>query len=193
MIAIIPARGGSQRVPRKNIRPFHGHPILAYSIHTAQSTGMFNRVVVTTDDDEIASVAEEYGAEIHWRDVEAAMDHIGTQEVAARVLESFEIDNGFASVIYATAPLLQVLDVINTMHAAMEAKSFALTVGTEPLSDAGACYAGPAWMFKKRMPLISSKTVMVPLPPERVCDINTLCDWQRAEKLYEGRNHVITS
>ena len=63
-IAIIPARGGSKRIPRKNIKNFHGKPLIAYSIEAALNSRVFDRVIVSTDDSEIAEVAKKYGAEV---------------------------------------------------------------------------------------------------------------------------------
>ena len=63
-LAIIPARGGSKRIPRKNIKLFMGKPIIAYSIETALQTGLFDEVMVSTDDEEVAEVACEYGASV---------------------------------------------------------------------------------------------------------------------------------
>jgi CMP-N,N'-diacetyllegionaminic acid synthase len=65
-VALIPARAGSQRVPRKNIRPLAGHPLLAYAIAGARESGLFHAIVVSTDSDEIAAVARHYGAEVPW-------------------------------------------------------------------------------------------------------------------------------
>ncbi len=80
-IAIIPARGGSKRVPRKNIKAFHGRPMIAYSIQAALESGLFTRVVVSTDDAEIAEVARSWGAEVPFlRPAELADDHAGTVE-----------------------------------------------------------------------------------------------------------------
>ena len=64
LLAVIPARGGSKRIPHKNIRQFAGKPLIAYSIEAAQESGLFARIIVSTDDEEIASVAENCGAEI---------------------------------------------------------------------------------------------------------------------------------
>jgi N-acylneuraminate cytidylyltransferase len=61
-LAIIPARGGSKRIPRKNIKPFLDKPIIAYSIEAALKSGLFDEVMVSTDDEEIANIAKEYGA-----------------------------------------------------------------------------------------------------------------------------------
>ena len=78
-VAIIPARGGSKRIPRKNIKPFAGKPIIAYSIEAALQSRLFDRVIVSTDDREIAAVAESFGAEVPFsRPPELADDHAGT-------------------------------------------------------------------------------------------------------------------
>ena len=65
-VALFPSRAGSQRVPRKNIRPLAGHPLLAYAIAGARESGLFDAIVVSTDSDEIAAVARHYGAEVPW-------------------------------------------------------------------------------------------------------------------------------
>ena len=81
-IAIIPARGGSKRIPRKNIRPFCGRPMISYAIAAAQSAGCFEHIVVSTDDAEIADVARAYGAEVPFlRHPTLADDHTGTTAV----------------------------------------------------------------------------------------------------------------
>lgn len=111
MVAIIPARGGSKRIPRKNIKLFHGIPLIAYSIKVAQESGLFSKVLVSTDDEEIASVAREYGAFVPFvRPAELSDDFIGTGAVVNHAIQwlkenNFEFD--FICTIYATAPLLQ--------------------------------------------------------------------------------------
>ncbi len=110
-IAIIPARGGSKRIPRKNIKEFCGKPMIAWSIEAARAAGIFDTILISTDDDEIASVAEAYGAEAPFRrPAELANDHTPTLPVIAHALEWFEKNRGpveFACCIYATAPFLQ--------------------------------------------------------------------------------------
>ncbi len=110
-VAIIPARGGSKRIPRKNIKEFHGKPLIAYSIEVALKSGLFEKVIVTTDDEEIADVAKKYGAEIPFiRPKELSDDFTGTGAVIAHAIKFLE-DKGekydFLCTIYATAPLLQ--------------------------------------------------------------------------------------
>jgi len=110
-IAIIPARGGSKRIPRKNIKDFCGKPIIAYSIEVALESGLFDKVIVSTDDAEIAEVAREYGAEVPFiRPAALADDFTGTTAVAAHAIEWLSaqgISIDYACLIYPTAPLLQ--------------------------------------------------------------------------------------
>ena len=87
-IAIITARGGSKRIPGKNIKEFCGQPIIAYSIKAALESGAFDEVMVSTDDDKIAEVAKIYGANVpFFRSDETAGDYATTDEVIAEVLE----------------------------------------------------------------------------------------------------------
>lgn len=109
-VAIIPARGGSKRIPRKNIKLFCGKPMLAYPIQAALASGCFDRIIVSTDDDEIAAVAKQYGAEVPAaRPAQLADDHTGTSAVVRYELEQL-IQQGAAishcCCIYATTPLL---------------------------------------------------------------------------------------
>ncbi len=106
-IAIIPARGGSKRILKKNIKNFLGKPLITYSIQTALNSNLFDKVVVSTDDEEIAKVAKEYGAEVLKRPKELADDFTGTAEVTSHALSVYQ-GYEFACTIYATAPFLQV-------------------------------------------------------------------------------------
>jgi pseudaminic acid cytidylyltransferase len=112
IVAIIPARGGSKRVPRKNIRHFAGKPIIAYSIRAALESKLFDRVVVSTDDPEVAETARAWGAEAPFvRPKELADDHTGTDAVVKHaILALTEQGNtiSYACCIYSTAPFLQV-------------------------------------------------------------------------------------
>jgi len=109
-VAIIPARGGSKRIPRKNIKDFFGKPLIAYSIKTALKAKLFDRVIVSTDDDEISSIAKSYGAEVLKRPKELADDFTGTTAVIAHAIKSIckDLDEIEAvCCIYATAPFVQ--------------------------------------------------------------------------------------
>lgn len=109
-LAIIPARGGSKRIPRKNIKPFMGKPIIAYSIEAALKSGLFEEVMVSTDDEEIAAVARQYGAKVPFmRSAETANDYATTFDVIEEVLNTYKAEERFFDVvccIYATAPFV---------------------------------------------------------------------------------------
>lgn len=109
-IAIITARGGSKRIPRKNIKEFCGKPILSYSIVAALQSGMFDKVMVSTDDKEIAEIAQRYGAEVpFYRSEKTANDYATTNDVLLEVLEEFEKRGehyDLACCIYPTAPFV---------------------------------------------------------------------------------------
>ncbi len=115
-VAIIPARGGSKRIPRKNIKDFCGKPMIAWSIEAARQSGVFDRIIVSTDDKEIAKVALEYGAEVPFmRPDELSNDYAGTLPVIRHACEfllqrSEQID--YACCIYATAPFIRSEDII---------------------------------------------------------------------------------
>ena len=109
-IAIITARGGSKRIPRKNIKEFCGKPILAYSIEAAIQSGSFDKVMVSTDDQEIAEIAKQYGAEVpFYRSEKTANDYATTNDVLLEVLEEFEKRGEYYDLgccIYPTAPFV---------------------------------------------------------------------------------------
>jgi pseudaminic acid cytidylyltransferase len=114
-VAIIPARGGSKRIPRKNVKPFLGKPIIVRSIETAIASGCFERVVVSTDDEEIAAVSRAAGAETPFmRPADLANDMAATLPVISHAV-SFLVRQGatidYACCIYPTAPLLRPSDV----------------------------------------------------------------------------------
>jgi len=110
-VAIIPARGGSKRIPKKNIKDFHGKPLIAYSIEVALKSKLFDRVIVSTDDEKIATIAKEYGADVPFlRPKELSDDFTGTEDVINHTLDYLRKNNelyDYACTIYATAPLLQ--------------------------------------------------------------------------------------
>ena len=109
-IAIITARGGSKRIPRKNIKDFLGKPIMAYSIEAALESGLFDEVMVSTDDEEIAKIAKEYGAKVPFLRSEATSnDYATTNDVLLEVIDEYEkrgevFDHGVC--IYPTAPFV---------------------------------------------------------------------------------------
>ena len=110
-LAIIPARGGSKRIPQKNIRLFEGKPLIAYSIEVASQSHCFDKIIVSTDSEEIAEVAREYGAEVPFiRPSALADDFTGTTAVtrhAIGAMQELGFKYEYSCCIYATAPFLQ--------------------------------------------------------------------------------------
>jgi pseudaminic acid cytidylyltransferase len=111
-LCIIPARGGSKRIPRKNIKDFLGKPIIAYSIEAALKSGLFDEVMVSTDDEEIAKIAKIYGANIPFmRSAQNANDYATTVNVILEVITSFEkLGRFFVNIccLYPCAPLVKM-------------------------------------------------------------------------------------
>ena len=109
-LCIIPARGGSKRIPRKNIKPFMGKPIMAYSIEAALKSELFDEVMVSTDDEDFAEVARQYGASVPFLRSEAtANDYATTVDVLLEVLETYKQQGKvFDSIccLYSTAPFV---------------------------------------------------------------------------------------
>jgi pseudaminic acid cytidylyltransferase len=222
IVAVIPARGGSKRIPRKNIRPFAGKPVIAYSIAAARDCGLFDRIIVSTDDEEIASVARAWGAETPFiRPAELADDHSGTNAVAAHAV-AWLADRGkppsTACCIYATAPFItpaylrrgyEVLSCTGKSFIFC-ATTFAFPIqralrilpdgGVAPFfpewiecrsqdleasyHDAGQFYWGRAEAFRDGLPMFASHSAALVLPRYRVQDIDTLEDWDEAERQY---------
>ncbi len=121
---MITARGGSKRIPRKNIRDFCGKPILAYSIEAAKEAGVFDEIMVSTDDKEIAQVAEQYGAAVpFFRSERTSDDFATTADVLAEVLETYErAGKHFTHLccIYPTAPFVSGERLKTAMQLLME-------------------------------------------------------------------------
>lgn len=109
-ICIIPARGGSKRIPRKNILPFNGKPLIAWSIEIALASNVFSKVIVSTDDKEISDIAKHYGASVPFmRGADLANDFATTAEVLSDALSQIKITK-HTCCLYPTAPLLRPED-----------------------------------------------------------------------------------
>ncbi|MBN2855137.1 MAG: pseudaminic acid cytidylyltransferase [Halothiobacillaceae bacterium] len=147
-LAVIPARGGSKRIPRKNIKPFHGKPMIAWSIAAALDSGCFDEVIVSTDDHEIATVAVEHGARVPFiRPAELADDYTPTIPVIAHAINWFEQQNQpplAVCCIYATAPFLRAGDIRTGLDVLCETGA--------PYTFAATSYAFPIQRALKRLP-----------------------------------------
>jgi pseudaminic acid cytidylyltransferase len=253
-LCVIPARGGSKRVPRKNIRAFAGRPMIGWPIQAALDAGCFARVVVSTEDAEISEVARAQGAQVLPRPPELADDFATTLDVmrhAAGALQAGRFPPLFQGgakggsctfgkanhppltppstkegdilicCLYATAAFTTPGDLLAGL-AALEGDAsadYAFSVAPYPhpvqralaltpagrvealypehratrtqdlppaYHDAGAFYWGRAAAWAAQKPVHGPGSIPLPLPPERVCDIDTPQDWARAEALFKA-------
>ena len=126
-ICVIPARGGSKRIPRKNIKEFNGKPIIAYSIEAALESNCFDQVIVSTDDDEIAEISKTYGAKVPFiRPAELSNDYAGTIPVIKHTIEWLEGHNNAVDnvcCLYATAPFIQSQTISKAFQQLLESKA----------------------------------------------------------------------
>ena len=136
-IAVIPARGGSKRIPRKNIKDFCGKPMIVWSIEAAKASALFDHIIVSTDDNEIAELAKKHGAEVPFiRPAELSDDFVGTGDVVKHAVE-WAIKNvgkpEFICTIYATAPFIKPTDIGKGLNLLVENNSqIAFTVTSFP-------------------------------------------------------------
>lgn len=231
VVAIIPARGGSKRIPNKNIKLFAGQPIISYSIRVAQESGLFDRVIVSTDSLEIAAIAREYGAEVpFFRPAELANDFAGTDEVICHAIEWLAKEGKqpeFICCIYATAPFIQAcylkqgydkfassgatsvfsittyrypiyrsLKITEKGHIEMiwpEYTNFRSQDLPEAYHDAGQFYWVNASKFMQGKAILAKDSLPVILPRYLVQDIDTMEDWDTAERLFAAMKAKVES
>lgn len=222
-IAVIPARGGSKRIPRKNIKLFCGLPMIAWPIKAALQSQCFDRVIVSTDDREIAQIAQAHGAEVPFaRPTQLSGDYMATGPVIAHAIEWFRTTGGEPTevcCIYATAPFIMAYDLqrgLDILLASQAAYAFSVTTYAFPIQraihinremrvemfnpeycftrsqdleeawhDAGQFYWGKSSAWLSGQPIFSSDSAPVPVPRDRVQDIDTMEDWSRAEMMFE--------
>ena len=230
-IAIIPARGGSKRIPNKNIRLFFGQPIISYSIKTAIETGIFDEVIVSTDDEEIASVSREFGASVFGlRPLGISDDKTGVLQVVAYELAELAKKGKKPDeicLIFATAPLMCNQDIVESYEVFRNSQKdfvFAAAEFTAPISRAftilkdgtakmlqpenyyensqdlptayfGAgqfCWGRSQAMMEPEPVVYSERGIPFLLPANRVVDIDTIDDWDRAEWFYQAHQALST-
>ncbi|HSF83903.1 MAG TPA: acylneuraminate cytidylyltransferase [Anaerolineales bacterium] len=126
-LAIIPARGGSKGIPRKNVLPLAGKPLIAHNIEQAHRAQLVSRVVVSTDDPEIAAISQAYGAEVVWRPAEISGDSASSESALLHVLEHLREKEGYQADILAflqcTSPLTLAADIDGTIHAMLDTEA----------------------------------------------------------------------
>lgn len=138
-LAIIPARGGSKRIPRKNVVDFHGKPMIAHTITAALSARVYDKVLVSTDDPEIAAIAREYGAEVPFLRAKYADDHSTVSDVVVNMLEELAVSSGSVTMLMANCPLRKEKQIISS-H-----RQFSKADGDFQISAFDYGYANPWW------------------------------------------------
>ena len=140
-LCVIPARGGSKRIPKKNIKDFLGKPIIAYSIEAAIKSNLFDEIMVSTDDEEIAEIARKYGAKVPFmRSADTANDYATTADVLREVIECYAKDGKtFDNMccIYATAPLIKAENIVSAFERMIDS-NFTLIYPV-------VCFSYPIW------------------------------------------------
>jgi pseudaminic acid cytidylyltransferase len=148
-VSVIPARGGSKRIPRKNVQPFLGDPLIVRTLQVVQASGAFDRVVVSTDDNEVAALARDAGAEVPFRrPAELSDDHTGTRPVIQHAIRELERHQdrplGLVCCVYATA-------VFATPTSLVEARSLLLDSGVSFVFTA-TTFPAPIQRALRRLP-----------------------------------------
>jgi len=189
MIALIPARGGSKRIPGKNKKDFHGKPIISYSIEAAQKAGIFDQIYVSTDDGEIQGIARSYGVDLTYRPARLADDEPGTEEVMSEFIKRTKIkDDEIMCCLYATAPTITPWNLLYAVQMlVINNASMVYSVDWDG-EDAGQFYFAVAHTFK------SFKVhgpnyipgVVIKYTVDNAIDINTPADWDKATEIYSG-------
>ena len=129
-ICVIPARGGSKRIPRKNIRPFHGIPMIGWSIAAARNSGLFDRIIVSTDNAEISEIAVDLGAEVPFvRPEHLSNDYASTVPVLTHAVQTLGLGGDVpVCCLYATAPFVQASDLTEGLRLLRAGSSYAVSV-----------------------------------------------------------------
>lgn len=214
-VCIIPARGGSKRIPRKNLKSFLGKPIMAYSIQKALDCGLFSEVYVSSEDKEILEIAVTYGAKPLLRPLEISDDYATTQAVMCNAIQSLNLKEEWVCCLYATAPLLRLESLQEAFRMRQDScyvfgaveydyspfRAFKILENknamlfpqyfTKRSQDLEKIYhdAGQFYLAKakiwQRRENIFEDSISLVLPALEVQDIDNLEDWQIAEMKYQ--------
>lgn len=191
-IAVIPARGGSKRIPRKNVKYFCGKPMIAWSIEAAKRSNLFDRIIVSTDDAEVAEVAKQWGAEVPFvRPGELSDDYVGITEVISHATQWVLNQNQPITAvccILATAPLIQVNDIergLELLNSGDWAYAIAVTDFAAPIFRAFREHpdGGLEMFFPEHFPTRSQDL------PAALHDAGQFC-WGRPNAWIEGKNGI---
>lgn len=226
-LCVIPARGGSKRIPKKNIKFFCGKPIIVWSIELAIASKCFDKIIVSTDDKEIADLAKSYGVDVPFMRPKALSDdYTETVPVIAHAVK-WQIEHHqkpfYVCCIYASAPFIKLSELKHglkilkssgsdyvfpvTNYAYPIQRSFRIKKNKrlemfypehyksrsqdleEAFHDTGQFYWGLADTWLENKQIVSENATLIPIPRTRALDIDTIEDWQIAEKMFEAINN----
>lgn len=184
IIGVILARGGSKRVPRKNVKLIAGRPLIAWTILAAQSSMWIDRLVVSSEDHEILSVAGEYQCEIVLRPKHLASDTADSYGALKHAVRHCD-DKDVVVLLQPTSPLRTTADIDRCIEIHMlneDGFPVASHEGEEPVPN-GAVYVGTVGWLRRGGNWDNTMHIVISMPPERSVDINTEEDFDRAERM----------
>lgn len=186
-ICVIPARGGSTRIPRKNIKRFLGKPVIEYGIMAAQLSDVFGDIFVSTDDREIGEIIVDCGCRLYKRPVTLAKNEVGTFAVTKDFVEDYLVRFGefeYICTLYPTNVFVTATD-LQTAYRLLDASDadHVISITYPPLADAGMFYFSRVSSIMEGRGYFDFGTTLYPVPNN--VDINYPDDWSRAEELYQ--------
>jgi CMP-N,N'-diacetyllegionaminic acid synthase len=179
VLAIIPARAGSKRLPGKNLRPLCGKPLIAWTIEAARQSRLITDLVCSTDDERVMELCIEADVDVIVRPAELATDTATSESVIAHALMGYEAD--YVCLLQPTSPLRIAEDIDACVAAAMRARAALTESMSNPGAPNGAVYAAQVEHFRLRGGF--SGAIGVVMPSRRSVDIDTIEDFERAEGL----------
>lgn len=190
IFAVIPARGGSTRIPRKNLRLLSGKPLLVYTIEQAKASKLITRFVVTSDDEEILEVARQYGADVIKRPLMLSRGEDGSMVRTIRhTLEYTEkwwdYKPYIVVILQPTSPLRTPDDIDRTIQLVLDTGADSAETQCAGKEN-GAVYASKRYVFMEQNKILGSVYQVYEMPEERSVDIDTEDDFVLAEKLLKG-------
>ena len=210
-IAIIPARGGSKRLKRKNIKQFNGKPLIAWSIYAAKNSNYIDEVVVSTEDKEIADLALSFGANVpYMRPTDLSKDNVDATQPVLDILNNF-LEYQQVVLLQPTSPLRTTLDIDKCIELSVDNKGVPCISVTNLVNDFsvlvnkdknniisqfsvnsdnlyrinGAVYTSASDSFKNNCTFMTKNTISYEMPKERSIDIDTILDFKIAEELFK--------
>tara|TARA_B110000238_G_scaffold90718_2_gene99413 strand:+ start:1531 stop:2208 length:678 start_codon:yes stop_codon:yes gene_type:complete len=210
-IAVIPARGGSKRLKRKNIKQFNGKPLIAWSIYAAKNSNYIDEVIVSTEDKEIADLALSFGANVpYMRPVDLSKDNVDSTEPVLDILNNF-LEYQQVVLLQPTSPLRTTLDIDKCIELSVYNKGVPCIAVTNLVNDFsvlvnkdknniisqftvkndnlykinGAVYTSASDSFKNNRTFMTKNTICYEMPKERSIDIDTILDFKIAEELFK--------